>query len=131
MLGYVYRFKNRRNEVIYVGYTNNMNRRMHEHFTRGHLPQPCYDSVAAIEYKQYNTKSDAAVMEIYYINTYQPIYNTRSKMHEPISLNIIDDDNWKVYMEMDPKPIKVSLWWFSPILFAVLLAIGIVLCLFL
>lgn len=131
MLGYVYRFKNIRNEVIYVGYTNNIDRRMHEHFTRGHLPQPCYDSVAAIEYKQYNTKSDAAVMEIYYINTYQPIYNTRSKMHEPISLNIVDDDNWKAYMEMDPKPIKVSLWWFSPILFAVILAIGIVLCLFL
>lgn len=131
MCGYVYRFLNNRNEIIYVGYTKDINRRMHEHFTRGHLPQPCYDSVATIEYKKYKTKSDASVMEIYYINTYQPIYNTRSKMHEPVTINISDSDNWRLYMNMEPKNINLSMWWLSPILFAILLAIGIVACLFL
>ncbi|WP_416389558.1 GIY-YIG nuclease family protein [Paeniclostridium hominis] len=33
------------NKIIYVGKTNNLDRRFKQHFTKGHLPEECYRSV--------------------------------------------------------------------------------------
>ena len=75
-MAYTYRFKDINNDVIYVGFTGQtMTERMNQHFTKGHLPAECYKSVASIEYMKWKTKSDAQVMEVYFINKYKPRYN--------------------------------------------------------
>ena len=60
MVSYCYRFKDINNNIIYVGKTVDMNKRMEQHFGgRGHLDKDCYKSVARIEYQKYNTETDA------------------------------------------------------------------------
>ena len=74
-MAYTYRFKDINNNVIYVGFTGQtMAERMNQHFTKGHLPKECYQSVAKIEYQKYKTESDALIMETYYITKYSPKY---------------------------------------------------------
>ena len=68
-MAYTYRFKDIYDNTIYVGYTGQkMSERMHQHFTKGHLPKDCYSSVAKIEYIKWKTKSDAQLMEVYFIS---------------------------------------------------------------
>ncbi|WP_195761395.1 GIY-YIG nuclease family protein [[Clostridium] scindens] len=44
---YLYKFLDNKNQVIYVGKTENIKNRMMTHFTSsGHLPEECYQSVA-------------------------------------------------------------------------------------
>ena len=56
-MAYTYRFKDRYDNTIYVGYTGQtMAQRMNQHFNKGHLPKECYKSVAKIEYIKWATK---------------------------------------------------------------------------
>lgn len=105
--GYVYRFMDENNRVLYVGMTSNMGKRMSQHFNhknnhirkqgKGHL----YNKVQRIEYFSCPTEYDALVKELLYINLYKPRYNTASKVRQ-----IIDApkkaDNWKVYKTIKP-----------------------------
>ena len=52
MLFYLYRFINKEGEVIYIGRTNDIKRRLlREHFTNNtHLPNECYLEIEKIEY---------------------------------------------------------------------------------
>ena len=51
MVSYCYRFKDINNNIIYVGKTVDINKRMAQHFGgKGHLDKDCYKSVAVIEY---------------------------------------------------------------------------------
>lgn len=97
-MAYVYRFKDKFEKVIYVGYTGQtLDKRMGQHFEKGHLPKICYNSIAKIEYIKYSTKSDAMIMETYFINKYKPIYNKLNKQNDAITLDLEVDENWKVY----------------------------------
>lgn len=97
-MAYVYRFINPNNSVIYVGYTGQtLDKRMSQHFKKGHLPQKCYNSIARIEYIRYSTKADAMIAETYMINKYKPIYNKLNKQGDVITLNLEFEENWKVY----------------------------------
>lgn len=127
MSGYVYRFLNPRNEIIYVGYTNNIDRRIHEHFTRGHLPKICYKQTQKVQFKKYKTEADAIVMEAYYINTFKPIYNTRDKMRTPVTIKLYDSGEWKLYRSFEVKRSKGGIYYF---LFAIIFALGIIYCIF-
>ena len=72
-MAYIYRFKDINDNIIYVGKTSQaLDKRMAQHFSKGHLPKECYSSVARIEYQKYKTESDALVMETYYITKYNP-----------------------------------------------------------
>lgn len=53
---YLYRFINKDQEVIYIGRTNDIKRRiLKEHFTeKTHLQPQCYLEVAEIEYTKMN-----------------------------------------------------------------------------
>ena len=96
-MAYTYRFKDINNNVIYVGFTGQtMAERMNQHFTKGHLPSECYKSVASIEYMKWKTKSDAQVMEVYFICKYKPRYNKLNKKADPLTINL-GEEKWKVY----------------------------------
>lgn len=73
---YVYRFRNRLGEVIYVGRTQNIVKRIrNEHFKRGHLPEECYREVALVEYGEVRSLDESKMYELYYIDKYRPKYN--------------------------------------------------------
>lgn len=99
-MAYIYRFKDVKNNIIYVGKTcRKLDDRMGEHFGgKGHLPKECYNSVAKIEYIKVKTDADALLVEVYLINKYRPLYNKQNKSNhvgQTIDLNIKED--WKTY----------------------------------
>ena len=96
-MAYTYRFINKYNETIYVGYTGQtMAQRMNQHFNKGHLPKKCYREVAKIECIKWATKSDAQIMEVYYINKYKPKYNKQDKRLDQLTLQL-EEKEWKTY----------------------------------
>lgn len=74
---YVYRFINEQNEVIYIGRTNNIVRRIRQqHFgTNGHLPAVCYQQTKRVEFAQVASENEAKMYELYYIEKHHPLYN--------------------------------------------------------
>ena len=96
-MAYTYRFKDKYNNTIYIGYTGQqMAQRMNQHFTIGHLPKSVYEEVAKIEYIKHKTKSDAQVWEVYLINKYKPRYNTLNKKNDALTI-YLGEEKWKVY----------------------------------
>lgn len=98
---YVYRFLDSNLKPIYVGKTNNLDRRFKQHFTKGHLPKKCYDSVYSMEYIKVNSELNALLLETFYINKYRPQYNKLNKTYKATSIDDVNlkeiKDNWKVY----------------------------------
>lgn len=102
-MAYVYRFKNTKGEIIYVGYTGQtLERRMQQHWEKGHLPRECYNQVSKIEYMKYKTKADAMIMETYFINKFKPIYNKQNKQMDSITIQLNIDEKWKLYKILKP-----------------------------
>lgn len=76
-MNYVYYFTDFDDKIIYVGKTGNIKTRMRTHFTKGHLPDECYQSVnhifcAETGFSQYDTE----IIETILIDQYKPKYNT-------------------------------------------------------
>ena len=96
-MAYTYRFKDKYDNTIYVGYTGQtMAQRMNQHFNKGHLPKACYREVVKIECIKWATKSDAQIMEVYYINKYKPKYNKQDKRLDQLTLQL-EEKEWKTY----------------------------------
>lgn len=95
---YLYKFLDNKNQVIYVGKTENIKNRMMTHFTSsGHLPKECYQSVANILYTEFNSGVDMDIYEIYYINKYKSKYNTESKYESNSTNFTFSDVKWETY----------------------------------
>ena len=106
-MAYTYRFVDTDENVIYVGYTGQtMAKRISQHFTKGHLPKKCYKSIARIDYIKWDSKSDAQVMEVYYINIYHPKFNKLDKQGDRLNIQIEDEKEWKVYQVIKKTNIK-------------------------
>lgn len=106
-MAYTYRFVDTNGNVIYVGYTGQtMAKRISQHFTKGHLPKRCYKSIARIDYIKWDSKSDAQVMEVYYINKYHPKFNKLDKQGDRLNIQIEDEKEWKVYQVIKKPNIK-------------------------
>ena len=106
-MAYTYRFVDTNENVIYVGYTGQtMAKRISQHFTKGHLPKKCYKSIARIDYIKWDSKSDAQVMEVYYINKYHPKFNKLDKQGDRLNIQIEDEKEWKVYQVIKKPNIK-------------------------
>lgn len=104
---YVYRFIDGNNKVIYVGKTNNLDRRFSQHFNKsGHLPKECYNSVWKMEYIKVDSELNALLLETYYINKYRPKFNRLNKTYRATStenVNLKDiKDNWKIFRIVHP-----------------------------
>lgn len=99
---YVYRFLNKEDQVIYVGKTNNLNKRYMQHFSkRGHLSKECYNSVAKIEYITETSELNALLLETYYINKFRPKYNKLNKTYRATSIQDVNlkqiNESWKTF----------------------------------
>ena len=106
-MAYTYRFIDCNENIIYVGYTGqSMAKRIGQHFEKGHLPKKCYKSIAKIECIKWETKSDAQVMEVYFINKYHPIYNKLDKQNDHLNIQVTDEKEWEVYQVIKKPNIK-------------------------
>ena len=82
-MNYVYYFKNFNDEIIYVGKTGHLKRRMKDHFTKGHLPVDCYAQIDRIFIAETGeSKYDTEICETLLINKYKPKYNKEKKFNE-------------------------------------------------
>ena len=110
-MAYTYRFKDKYDNTIYIGYTGQkMSERMNQHFTKGHLPKECYKSVAKIEYIKWKTKSDAQVMETYFICKYKPKYNKQNKRNDALTIQL-EEKEWKTYQVLKKQVEKNTPYW--------------------
>ena len=66
---YVYRFKDKNDNILYVGRTHDLKERFRNH-------QNLTDDIVTIEYIECSTETDMVIKEIYYINLY---FNDASK----------------------------------------------------
>lgn len=108
-MAYTYKFIDGKGNTIYIGKTIDLNRRMADHFTKGHLAKECYNSVARIEYKKWKTESDALIMETYYITKYAPKFNKLQQSRDTPTLLLEDNQDWKLYKQFkEVKPLKRS-----------------------
>lgn len=122
-MAYTYRFKDKYDNTIYVGYTGQtMAQRMNQHFTKGHLPKECYKNTYVIECIKWKTKSDAQVMEVFFINKYKPKFNKLNKKADELTIDL-GEENWKVYQVLKKQAGKVEYKfnWLSYILVAALI----------
>lgn len=111
MISYCYRFKDINNNVIYVGKTVDINKRMAQHFGgKGHLGKDCYKSVAVIEYQKYKTESDALIYETYYITKYSPKYNKLGQSRDKPTVQL-DEKEWKTYQVLKKQVEKSPASW--------------------
>ena len=101
--GYVYKFIDEKDNVLYVGKTVNMEQRMKHHFSKkSHLAHTdLYTRVQRIEYMTCKDEFEALQKELIYINFYKPRYNSASKIKQLISPPPATD-KWKVYKVIKP-----------------------------
>ena len=74
---FIYKFLDKEGNVLYVGQTTNLIRRLYTHFkiTNCHLPSKCYDNTEQILFAIVNDKKQADIYETYYIHKYKSKYN--------------------------------------------------------
>ena len=100
----VYRFLDADGKILYVGSTiQSLNLRLGQH-NCGHLCDCCKTSTNKVEYIVLPTLMDIRVAEIYFINKYQPPYNTQHKYEDGITYTIdyLDKMDWTEYKEKIP-----------------------------
>ena len=106
-MAYTYRFIDCNENIMYVGYTaQSMAKRMGQHMERGHLPKKAYKNIQRIEYIKWDTKSDAQVMEVYYINKYHPRYNRLENQNDRLNIQINEEKEWQVYQVIKKPNVK-------------------------
>lgn len=74
---YVYKFLGENDEVLYIGQTDNLKRRMREHFSEkgGHLEKEQYAQVKKAIYARVSTKESMNNIERHLISTIKPPFN--------------------------------------------------------
>lgn len=98
MKSYVYKFEDSRGKVLYIGKTNDIDRRMKEHFGgKGHIKGNCYKDTARVYYMQLNSDGDALLVEQYMIGKYNPVYNKLGKSKERVSISLSLEEKWLLY----------------------------------
>ena len=92
---YIYKFLNESNEIIYIGITNDLLKRMkYQHFSGyGHLPSECYENTKNIEIHECLSKEDANIRERYLVNTLSPKYNITYNNKNRFSFRL-NEWNW-------------------------------------
>ena len=103
---YIYRFIDTDGNILYIGRTNDIERRISkEHFTElGHLPEKCYKSIAKIEYIEIINESEEVAYEAILINKFRPKYNIQFK--DDGSFNIeLPEFHWETF-EIDETYLK-------------------------
>lgn len=106
----IYRFKNKKGEIIYIGKAEYLPSRMSTHT---HLPKECYEQTDKIEYTCFPSKDIMDWAERYYIPKVKPEYNDRMKKRNfnGFSISELDNRKWKVYnkkvKEVDKRIVEI------------------------
>lgn len=102
---YVYRFIDSKGQILYVGKTVDIDRRMREHFGgKGHLKDVCYNSTCKIEFMKFDTEVDSLIAETYFINLWKPPYNKLNKGNSNKRSTLIEiEPNFKIYKVLKPQ----------------------------
>lgn len=115
----VYRFLDTSENVIYVGSSKSVDRRLKSHFggKQGHLGKNVYSQVARVEVCKCTDYPTALALEQYLINKYKPRYNKKDKDHN-INSKVVSNnefyenlENWKTYYkfkEYDKNKIELN-----------------------
>jgi len=104
---HIYRFLNQHNNIIYIGRTNNVMRRLRqEHFTpRGHLPDTCYKETVAVDVATLSSPNEAKMYELYLIEQHHPKYNQSDIGGGQFSFTL-DEPKWERFVFNTDKPAK-------------------------
>ena len=101
--GYVYRFLNKDEKIIYIGSCGDLFKRLRQHFEHGHLGDYCYDKVLYVDYAEFRSRTEAYMYEQYEIAKYQPEFNDNGKIDEDVDLEyfaLIKNPTWnRLYAE--------------------------------
>lgn len=105
---YLYRFLDDKDNVLYIGRTNNIERRIiKEHFTSNtHLPPECYLEVAKVEYASFVNESEEVAYEAILINQVRPKYNKQFKDNATFEVQIPSIE-WKEFQWNFPEPMEM------------------------
>ncbi len=99
----VYRFLDKDKNVIYIGMTNNIWRRiMNQHFKNsGHLSQECYSQTARVDIIKLKNNLECKALEEYLINKYRPKFNKRDKHKSYGYIEQYEEmEKWKPYRKL-------------------------------
>lgn len=125
MLSYVYKFEDIYGNILYIGKTDDMDRRMTQHFGgKGHIQGNCYKDTARIYYMKFYSDGDALLVEQYMIGKYDPPYNKLGKSKKRVSLKLNIDENWVLYKVLKSKKVECT----KDAISDILLLGGIVVC---
>lgn len=114
-----YRFIDTLGNVIYIGSSKSIHRRLSSHFNgkQGHLGSTVYSQVARVEICKCEDYPIALAMEQYLINKYKCKFNRRDKSHN-INSTVTKNsqfyeklENWQLYYkfkELDTEKIKLN-----------------------
>lgn len=93
---YVYRFLDEKNNILYVGKTVDLDKRMNVHFgNNGHLSENEYAKVKKVEYIRCDNQAEMSVKEIYFINKYKPPFNTSMLWDGNVFIEEYDEIKWE------------------------------------
>ena len=81
---YIYGCYSPKRELLYIGKTNNLKRRIKEH----EKTSKWIDEVRDIFYSELKTNTEMGIYELYYINKYNPKYNILDNCNEHINLEL-------------------------------------------
>lgn len=96
----VYSFWDNYNNLLYIGKTKALNKRMLNHIEEGHIDHEFLYKVRKITFTRCNTETDALILETILINRYIPPYNI-SKTNGECSLidieKVVSNLKWETY----------------------------------
>lgn len=117
---YVYRFINDVGDIIYIGKTNNIAKRIEtQHFSQqGHLPRECYMETSKVEYSQFKSDNMMRIYEIYLISTHRPMYNQEFNYRDEGMDIALPEPPWTEYIITDDmrqsiKPEQDNAYWIA------------------
>lgn len=110
---YVYRFLDKNNKVLYVGRTNNLEKRIASHFLNKDAQiVKRNERTEHIQYTSFSTKTYSAIYEIFLINLWKPKYNTLDKYNETLDESILSSDNlvWEDFSTYEISDLKEKIY---------------------
>nr|WP_195931217.1 GIY-YIG nuclease family protein [[Eubacterium] tenue] len=94
---YLYRFLDREENIIYIGKTSNLDRRIRNHlYGNGGLSDECYSRLSKIQVLEFESQTLRDINEIYYINIFKPPYNKEYNYDEDsVYIKGLGYEEWK------------------------------------
>jgi len=90
---YIYRFKDKNDDIIYIGKAKSMTSRMSGH---NHLDNECYKAIVKIEYSKLENNDESSIYERYLINKYKPKYNKEFNNNSTFRFEL-PEVKWKLW----------------------------------